>query len=614
MRAQGKNSALQQLKQILARMAKGALGMRVWIWHIAVQDEGQAKQMAALHKKLKDEAAQARKEHASSQSDLVAQMRSHGRLSAMQQLKQRMARVAKGELGLYVVAWCTAMKHDVRAAQMEELSMKLEGHAAEGTKAVALRQLKQWLARLMRGEVGVRIEVWRQGVRAAVQANYLQVQTALVSQGRGQGQGIGLRQLQQIVTRRTKAELGMRVQVWSRAVIDKERARRVTEMALMEIRVREELEGRAADASRGAGLRLMKQIMTRLGKGEGAMRVDVWRQQMKSDTHGKDLAERRALQTGMEALEAVAKAQGWSIGLNRMKHIMARIVKGDLGMRIQIWSSAVASFLGAQLDWASEQEAVALQQTLEARAADTGRAVGVRLMQQIMGRIMTGELGMRLEVWRQMIRADGRGKQEMIQHALENMLGTESQRAGLNQLKQILARLAKGQVGIRVGRWWKETCLDADAKKRRKVLMDYQDLHSDLVAQHTSLVAQHTSQRQAGALQELRRIQPLTGFRRIQPLMITGCRHSQTLTVACSGSNYECSCKCVLKCNCAYHRNCNVNQDCNCNCNIGLNCDHNCNSEPQLQTTTVAGNVAATVTVSASVTGPASFCNCIFES
>ena len=42
-------------------------------------------------------------------------------------------------------------------------------------------------------------------------------------------------------------------------------------------RLQKDLEARAADASKGAALRQLKQIMVRIMKGEVAMRLEVWR-------------------------------------------------------------------------------------------------------------------------------------------------------------------------------------------------------------------------------------------------------------------------------------------------------------------------------------------------
>merc|ERR1719311_566348 len=121
---------------------------------------------------------------------------------------------------------------------------------------------------MMKGEVGMRVEIWRMGVKMDAYARYEAMQAALEAQMKAQGQGAGLRQLRQIMVRMVKGEVGLRVEIWRTTMKDEVRA---LEMA----RLQRELEERAADASKGAGLRQLRQIMVRMMKGEVGMRVEI---------------------------------------------------------------------------------------------------------------------------------------------------------------------------------------------------------------------------------------------------------------------------------------------------------------------------------------------------
>ena len=50
------------------------------------------------------------------------------------------------------------------------------------------------------------------------------------------------------------------------------------------------LEQKMADGRRGASLRQVKQIMVRMVKGEVGMRVDIWRTQLRMDTRARNAA------------------------------------------------------------------------------------------------------------------------------------------------------------------------------------------------------------------------------------------------------------------------------------------------------------------------------------
>merc|ERR1719324_343577 len=126
---------------------------------------------------------------------------------------------------------------------MARLQRELEERAADASKGAGLRQLRQIMVRMMKGEVGMRVEIWRSAVKMDAYAKHRELQAALEAQMQAQGQGAGLRQLRQIMVRLVKGEVGMRVEIWRTAMKDEMRA---LEMA----RLQRDLEERAADASK----------------------------------------------------------------------------------------------------------------------------------------------------------------------------------------------------------------------------------------------------------------------------------------------------------------------------------------------------------------------------
>ena len=91
------------------------------------------------------------------------------------------------------------MQDDRRAYEMARLQSELEARAADASKGAALRQLKQIMVRIMKGEVAMRLEVWRSLMKMDTYAKHAELQAALEAQMRGQGQGAGLRMLRQIL-------------------------------------------------------------------------------------------------------------------------------------------------------------------------------------------------------------------------------------------------------------------------------------------------------------------------------------------------------------------------------------------------------------------------------
>ena len=65
-----------------------------------------------------------------------------------------------------------------------------------------------------------------------------------------------------------------------------------------------ELKARAADMSKGAGLRQLRQIMVRIMKGETAMRLEIWRTCVKMDAYAEYAELQAALEAQLHAQEA----------------------------------------------------------------------------------------------------------------------------------------------------------------------------------------------------------------------------------------------------------------------------------------------------------------------
>ena len=102
-------------------------------------------------------------------------------------------------------------EHDVMRQELQEAHGTRE---RKGRQGAALRQLMQIMVRLVKGEVAMRLEVWRSVIKMNVHAKHAELHADLEAQMRAQGQGAGLRQLTQVMARVMKGEVVMRMKIW----------------------------------------------------------------------------------------------------------------------------------------------------------------------------------------------------------------------------------------------------------------------------------------------------------------------------------------------------------------------------------------------------------------
>ena len=122
-------------------------------------------------------------------------MRAQSHDSGLRLLRASIARLLRGVMGQCVEIWRTRMRDEEREAALEGQRAALEARAVEMSVGAGLRQLRQILVRLVKGEVGLRVEVWRMAVRMWVMEQHKAMQVRLEAQMRGQSHDSGLRLL-----------------------------------------------------------------------------------------------------------------------------------------------------------------------------------------------------------------------------------------------------------------------------------------------------------------------------------------------------------------------------------------------------------------------------------
>jgi len=224
---------------------------------------------------------------------------------ATRRLRSVILRCVKGEIGLSMDNWRRSTKDEVDAGiqrrlkkqlflQNENAREELQIQLKDAMAQEALRQLRQVIWRLMRGEVGMRLHTWRVSKQESVIQTMMQAdfeKACFIHQK-------ALRQLRQVTWRLVKGDVGMRLDIWRMAKRD--------EFALMK-----DLEyNRSTQALEEAA---SQEIV--------GMRLDIWRMS-----------------------RIVEEVQGVKDDVDLVKHSSQRHmrnafwkVKGDIAMKMDAW-------------------------------------------------------------------------------------------------------------------------------------------------------------------------------------------------------------------------------------------------------------------------------------
>ena len=97
-----------------------------------------------------------------------------------------------------------------------------------------------------------------------------------------------------------------------------------------------------------------------------------------------------------------------------LKHILSRLMKDELVMRLEIWRSRMQEEMRA-IEMGRLKAELGVKATMAARAVIDGKGAGLRQLKQIMVRMMKGEAVIRLEIWR---RATEKTRQQRIREAI----------------------------------------------------------------------------------------------------------------------------------------------------------------------------------------------------
>ena len=127
------NVALKQMKQIMTRMVKGELGVRVMIWKSSIVDfklEQEMDEIQTKHRKVVDALQLHHFEQQQEHEGSKFEAKSASMNVALKQMKQIMTRMVRGEVGVRVMIWKSLIvdfKLEQEEKKQKEVAAALRG-------------------------------------------------------------------------------------------------------------------------------------------------------------------------------------------------------------------------------------------------------------------------------------------------------------------------------------------------------------------------------------------------------------------------------------------------------------------------------------------------------
>jgi len=141
---------------------------------------------------------------------------------SLRQLVYVLAQMLHQELGMRIVVWhvgAMVAKEATRAQHVAENAAGMQKHARRTLQTTSAKQLQQILTRIVKGDLETRILIWRTEVRRVIHQMAVEIQAEETFDLLTHIQASFIRRLLQIFTGISKGELAMRILVWSQQVI-----------------------------------------------------------------------------------------------------------------------------------------------------------------------------------------------------------------------------------------------------------------------------------------------------------------------------------------------------------------------------------------------------------
>ena len=104
------------------------------------------------------------------------------------------------------------------------------------------------------------------------------------------------------------------------------------------------------------------------------------------------------------------------------------------------------------------------------KSIDVSRKAAMQGLRQVMMRMQKGAVGMRVGVWLEAVKCAARESENTRHHEMQAGLKTQMREAGVRQMRQVMARMVKGELGLRVEMWHSEMTHEVNKLSQQKQL------------------------------------------------------------------------------------------------------------------------------------------------
>jgi len=341
------------------------------------------------------------------------------------------------------------------AQELEFLGMR-----GEESETRAIRALKQFATRVLKGDSGVMIRAWKLNY---VDFRDLCVRTSLEQQLNGKMKESAVRNLQMILSREVKGGVVGRILWWRQQQLGLGGIRRAAVKGMAAILTRSQ-QGNYRSCFLDWS-QLTQEVLA-VHRAKSRVQVEMTFQLHKArKAAGETMCQRIALKWGLSgcnllfqewnkataataALVSKDKAMSFQRkghGMAGMAGIMARLAKGEVGERVWLWAQGTKHAL--------KEAQLAMMKQLERHGA------GGKQLRQILTRRVKGMVGFRVDIWRGQVYDHNAASESVAtaQAALAAKRG-ELKTVGMKNLTQIMTRLTKGDVAARILSWRQRQC------------------------------------------------------------------------------------------------------------------------------------------------------------
>ena len=337
-----------------------------------------------------------------------------GQQSGVNQLKMLMLRRVKGAAGLCIKQW----RSKTIKAKFEDTVNQFEDRLSQASSQnvdAGIKQLKMMVVRRVKGLLGTCIVSWRQKSSRAKFEDTMNMFEDRISQT---GQEAGIKRLKMMVVRRVKGTAGSCIMHWKQ----KAAQAKYDDMFYA-------LEDKMNTAGQEAGVKQLQMMMVRRVRGDAGTGIVTWR--------------RKALNAKYEdtvnQFEDRINTSGQEAGVKRLKMIVVRRVRGDLGSCLMLWRQKAGA--------AKVEDTMNM---FEDRINQTGQEAGIKRLKMMVVRRVKGTAGSCIMHWKQKA---AQARYEDTMNKFEDRMSNTAENSGIKRLKMMVVRRVKGAVGSCLATW-----------------------------------------------------------------------------------------------------------------------------------------------------------------